>query len=601
MNILNAEHVEKTFEDKRLLKGIVLGIGDTDKIGVVGVNGCGKSTLLSVIAGELEPDAGEVVRNRNLRISYLPQDPKFDENCTLLENVVGQIGGKAEHWDVAGEAKAMLLRFGLADPTARPGELSGGQRKRAALVAALLTPAELLILDEPTNHLDHAMIEYLQVYLQKYQGALLLVTHDRYFLDQVTKEIVELDDGKLYRYETNYSGYLELRAARFDDALARERKMAALYRQDLKWMRRGARARSTKNKAHIQRFEELRDREKIIEQKAMEMESLSTRLGRTTIEIKGISKSYGEKHLFSDFTYTFGRYERVGIVGPNGCGKSTLLKAIIGEVEPDAGEVVIGQTVRIGYFGQEHESLPEDMRLIDVVRDSGEYVETKNGLVTASKMCENFLFDGNTQYTPVGKLSGGEKRRLTLLRTLMKAPNVLILDEPTNDLDIATLRVLEDYLDSFAGIVIVVSHDRYFLDRVVTRILSFENGAIYQSEGGYEDYRKRTYATLEGQAIGAKTKDANEKKSSEESWKKPRKKKKLSYSEQREHDMLPGKIDELQERVDALDAQILENANSYMKLAELSAEKEKLEEELLEKMDRFVQLEDLAVELAKEE
>ena len=519
----------------------------------------------------------------------MPQNPEFNLKKTLLENVVENIQGKEGHWDISGEAKAMLLKFGLDNADADVSTLSGGQKKRAALVAALLTPAELLILDEPTNHLDHGMIEYLQDYLQKYQGALLLVTHDRYFLDQVTTEILEIDKGMVYRYETNYSGYLELRAARFNDALSRERKMATLYRQDLKWMQRGARARSTKNKAHIQRFEELRDREKIVEERALEMESIASRLGRTTIELTDISKSYGEKTLFEKFTYTFGKMDRIGIVGPNGCGKSTLLRVITKQLEPDTGLVVHGQTVKVGYFGQENEALSTTGTVIDVVKNSGEYVETKNGLVTAAKMCETFLFDGNTQYTPVEKLSGGEKRRLYLLQILMTAPNVLILDEPTNDLDIATLRVLEDYLDTFPGVVITVSHDRYFLDRVVNRIFSFEGNKICQSEGGYEEYRQRAHATLEKQTIGGKVAKENNRKN----WKEPQKKKKLSYSEQREYDGLEGEIDKLQEKIDALEAEMLANATSYMKLSDLSKEKELLEEELLEKMNRFVELEDM--------
>lgn len=589
MNLLNVECVSKTFEDTEILKNVTVGINEGDKIGVVGINGTGKSTLLSIVAGNLDPDDGKIIKRKQLRISYLPQNPEFNVKKTLLENVVENIQGKEGHWDISGEAKAMLLKFGLDNADADVSTLSGGQKKRAALVAALLTPAELLILDEPTNHLDHGMIEYLQDYLQKYQGALLLVTHDRYFLDQVTTEILEIDKGMVYRYETSYSGYLELRAARFNDALSRERKMATLYRQDLKWMQRGARARSTKNKAHIQRFEELRDREKIVEERALEMESIASRLGRTTIELTDISKSYGEKTLFEKFTYTFGKMDRIGIVGPNGCGKSTLLRVITKQLEPDTGLVVHGQTVKVGYFGQENEALPTTGTVIDVVKNSGEYVETKNGLVTAAKMCETFLFDGNTQYTPVEKLSGGEKRRLYLLQILMTAPNVLILDEPTNDLDIATLRVLEDYLDTFPGIVITVSHDRYFLDRVVNRIFSFEGNKICQSEGGYEEYRQRAHATLEKQTIGGKVAKENNRKN----WKEPQKKKKLSYSEQREYDGLEGEIDKLQEKIDALEAEMLANATSYMKLSDLSKEKELLEEELLEKMNRFVELEDM--------
>lgn len=597
MNLLNLEHVYKSFENRELLHDATVGIDDSDRIGIIGVNGTGKSTMLSIVAGTLEPDDGKVIKGNNLRIAYLLQNPDFDNSKSVIENVVSKIYGKAEHWDITGEAKSMLLRFGIDNPDASPEILSGGQKKRAALVATLLTPADLLILDEPTNHLDHGMIEYLQEYLNSYQGALLLVTHDRYFLDQVTNKIIEIDKAGVYKYETNYSGYLELREQRLDYARAAERKMATLYRKDLAWIQRGARARSTKQKAHIQRFEALRDREKIIEDRDVEMQSLASRLGGKTIECNGLSKRYGDRVLFQDFTYIFGKVDRVGIIGPNGCGKSTLLKTIVGLVEPDTGSVEIGQTVKIGYFGQENEELRSDGRVIDIVKDKGEYVETKDGKVTASKMCETFLFDGNMQYTPVSKLSGGEKRRLYLLQVLMTSPNVLILDEPTNDLDIQTLRVLEDYLDTFQGIVITVSHDRYFLDRVVTRIFSFEpDGTIARSEGGYEDYYLRGFASTEAAKVGAKPQgitDSKTESTSKEEWKKPREQKKLSYKDQKEYDTIEDDIEKIENRIKEIDEEMVLNATDYPRLAGLTKEKQELEEQLDYKMMRFMELQDL--------
>lgn len=592
MNLLNFEHISKTFEDRTLLDDAVFGIHDQDKIGVIGVNGTGKSTLLSIAAGVLEPDEGKVICNNGLRISYLLQNPVFDESRSLIENVVAAISGKEAHWDVSGEAKAMLRQFGLDDPDVNPAQLSGGQKKRAALVSALLTPADLLILDEPTNHLDHAMIEYLQNFLNGFPGAILLVTHDRYFLDQVTNQILEIDRGKIYRYETNYSGYLDLRAQRLNDAIATERRLATLYRKDLAWIQRGARARSTKQKAHIQRFEALRDREKIVEERELVMQSISSRLGNKTIELNNVSMSYDGKKLFSDFSYIFGKLDRIGIIGPNGCGKSTLLKIIAGILEPETGSVETGQTVVLGYFGQENEELPTKGRVIDIIRDRGEFVRTNDGLISAAKMCETFLFDGNMQYTPVTKLSGGEKRRLYLLQVLMDSPNVLILDEPTNDLDIQTLRVLEDYLDTFEGIVITVSHDRYFLDRVVNRIFTFEpDGTIVQSEGSYEDYRERGLASLGAGEITAAAKKAPKEKVT---YQKPKsEKKRLSYKEQREYDSIESEIDALQQKSDELAAEMEANASIYGKLQQLSEEKERVDAEIEAKMERFLELEEM--------
>lgn len=611
MNILNLENVSKILSNRIILDKVTVGIDDQDKIGVIGVNGTGKSTFLAITACEMEPDEGAVVMGNSVRISYLPQNPYFDEKLNLLDNVASKVNGKEAHWDVTGEVRSMLLRFGLTDPEADVRTLSGGQKKRAALVAALLTPCDLLILDEPTNHLDHEMIEWLQNYLKSYRGAILMVTHDRYFLDEVTNQILELDRGKAYRYDENYSGYLERKQERLDAAVAAERKMATLYRKDLAWMMRGARARSTKQKAHIQRFEALRDREKIVEERNVQISALSSRLGGKTVLLDNLGKFYGERVLFHDFTYHFNKTDRIGILGPNGCGKSTLLKILLGELQPDEGTVEIGQTVKFGYFSQENDHLNPSERVIDYVKEVAEYIQTPEGPVSASNMCERFLFDGNMQYTPIEKLSGGEKRRLYLLRVLMGAPNVLILDEPTNDLDIQTLQILEDYLDTFAGILIVVSHDRYFLDRVVNRVLAFEpDGSIFQSEGGYEEYRQHKAAL--GQEIQKGNTDGSMRtgtagnvtgansSGSKEQWKTSKKKTKLSYNEQREYDSLEGEIDKLSARSEEIDAEMIENSTNSVMLSQLQEEKENVEVELEAKMERFFELEELVSSFAKE-
>ena len=593
MVIMTLEGISLTLGDTRILQDVTQGIEEYDRIGVIGVNGTGKSTLLRIAAGELQPDSGERVMRNGLRISYLSQDPRFDPEKTVLENVTGSISQSQEYWNVQGEAAAVLERLGIPDPQAMPQTLSGGQRKRAALAAALLSESDLLILDEPTNHLDHGMIEWLQEQLAAYRGALLMVTHDRYFLDEVTSVIWEIDRSSVYSYPGNYEKYLETKQARMDFAVAAERKMAAIYRQDLAWMMRGARARSTKQKAHIQRFEALRDREKIAEKRNLLIESLPSRMGNKTIEVRGLAKSYGGKCLFRDFTYTFLRNDRIGIIGPNGCGKSTLLKILTGQIPADAGEVEIGQTIRIGYFAQENELPEQGDTVISVVKDIAEFIPTADGLVSASVMCERFLFDKHKQYTPVSRLSGGEKRRLSLLRVLMAAPNVLILDEPTNDLDIQTLQILEDYLDHFSGIVIAVSHDRYFLDRVVNRIFFFAgDGTIGRSEGGYEEYLLRQEDAgedAEERPVGAQQAHAGKKE-------RPRPaapKKKLSYSQQREYDLIEGEIDELTEKTRQLSAAMQEAAADFEKLQELTEELERTEEELDRKIERFLELQEM--------
>lgn len=598
MIIMTLEGVGMTFGDTAVLRDVTQGIEDYDRIGVIGINGTGKSTLLAIAAGALQPDEGKIILRNGLKISYLPQNPVFDPGRNVLENVVQNISQDQEFWNVQGEAAAMLQRLGIEDPSVMPDTLSGGQRKRAALAAALLTPSDLLVLDEPTNHLDHEMIEWLQSRLESYKGAILMITHDRYFLDEVTKTIWEIDRASVYSYPGNYEKYLQTKQERMDFALAAERKMAALYKQDLAWMMRGARARSTKQKAHIQRFEALRDREKIAEERNVLLESLPSRMGNKTIEVVDIAKSYGEKCLFRDFSYTFLRNDRIGIIGPNGCGKSTLLKILTGELMPDAGTVEKGQTIRISYFGQENEELPDSGTVIEMVKEHGEYVRTADGLITAAAMCERFLFEKGKQYTPIAKLSGGEKRRLYLLRVLMEAPNVLILDEPTNDLDIQTLQILEDYLDHFSGIVIAVSHDRYFLDRVVNRIFSFEgDGLLHQSEGGYEEYlaHKEGMSAEEAQESAKTETEAAQKK---QKYRAQQPRKRLTFSQQREYDTIEAVIDDLTEKSQKLAEEMAQVSTDYVKLQALAEEKQKTDEELEDKIERYLELQELVESFA---
>lgn len=599
MNILYVENVSKTYMERAVLDDVSVGINDTDKIGVVGTNGTGKSTLLGIVAGVVSPDRGKVVQGNSLRISYLPQNPEFDLNKTLLENITDAIYAGGDHWDKMGEIKANLAKFGIDDPECNPSILSGGQKKRAALVAAIMTPSDLLILDEPTNHLDSEMIEWLEDYLKRFRGAILMVTHDRYFLDEVTNKILEIDKGRAYRYESNYSGFLELKQQRLDYELAAERKAATLYRKDLAWILRGARARSTKQKAHIQRFEALRDRERPEEERQVELASLPSRMGNKTIILENISKKYDDKILFQDFSYTFNKLDRIGIIGPNGCGKSTLIKIIVGALEPDTGSVEVGQTIQIGYFSQENEALDDSARVLDYIKDTAEYIRTKEGLVSASAMCERFLFTPEMQYAPIGKLSGGEKRRLYLLKVLMAAPNVIILDEPTNDLDIQTLRILEDFLDGFAGIIITVSHDRYFLDRVVTRIFAFEpDGTLFQSEGGYSDYlihkgNIQESGDLDGTKSSGNVKVQEDTEKKKGKYRAPREKTKLSFSEQKEYDNIESEIEKLEERSAELEELMAGAATDFPRLMELSKEKEEVDAEIDRKMERYIELQEM--------
>lgn len=600
MNILNAEKISKTYGEKVLFDKVVLGVNKGDKIGVIGVNGTGKSTFLKIIAGIEEPDAGEIVSGRGVTVSYLAQAPQFNPGDTIVGYVIKDKNNASE-----AEAKTILTKLGITDFDASINTLSGGQRKRIALARTLVSPAEVLILDEPTNHLDSDMVIWLEDYIKKFKGELIMVTHDRYFLDNVTNRIVELDGGKLYGYDTNYSGFLELKTQREEMERATEAKRANILRRELEWIRRGCQARSTKQQARIDRYEDMKEASRqaraSFENKALEMNSVSTRLGKKTIELSDICKSFGEKKVIDDFTYIFLRDDRIGIIGKNGCGKSTLMKIITGNLKPDSGSVEIGDTVRIGYFMQENEPLDEKMTVLEFVRNIGEYVTTATGKATASQMCEKFLFGPKSQWTPISKLSGGEKRRLYLLSVLMSAPNVLILDEPTNDLDIETLEILEDYLDGFAGIVIVVSHDRYFLDRTVDRIFSFEGGGrLKQYEGGFSDYYEKKQAE-NGIASDGATQSVKEAVSGDTTSAKPKKyykerenKLKFTYAEQKEYDTIDDDIASLESKIEELDGEIAGAATQYSRLNELMQEKADVEAQLEHKMDRWVYLNDLA-------
>lgn len=600
MNILNAEKISKTYGEKVLFDKVVLGVNKGDKIGVIGVNGTGKSTFLKIIAGIEEPDAGEIVSGRGVTVSYLAQAPQFNLGDTIVGYVIKDKNNASE-----AEAKTILTKLGITDFDAAINTLSGGQRKRIALARTLVSPAEVLILDEPTNHLDSDMVIWLEEYIKKFRGELIMVTHDRYFLDNVTNRIVELDGGKLYGYDTNYSGFLELKTQREEMERATEAKRANILRRELEWIRRGCQARSTKQQARIDRYEDMKEASRqaraSFENKALEMNSVSTRLGKKTIELSDICKSFGEKKVIDDFTYIFLRDDRIGIIGKNGCGKSTLMKIITGNLKPDSGSVEIGDTVRIGYFMQENEPLDEKMTVLEFVRSIGEYVTTATGKATASQMCEKFLFGPKSQWTPISKLSGGEKRRLYLLSVLMSAPNVLILDEPTNDLDIETLEILEDYLDGFAGIVIVVSHDRYFLDRTVDRIFSFEGGGrLKQYEGGFSDYYEKKQAE-NGIASDGATQSVKEAVSGDTTSAKPKKyykerenKLKFTYAEQKEYDTIDDAIASLESKIEELDGEIAGAATQYSRLNELMQEKADVEAQLEHMMDRWVYLNDLA-------
>ena len=613
MNILNIEHVSKIFGEKRIFDDVSYGIHEGDKIGIIGINGTGKTTLLKIIAGLEEPDEGQVIRQNGLRITYLSQNPEFPEGATVLDYVTQ---GKQElDWNTESEAKSILNKLDIKDHQAKIDTLSGGQKKRVALARTLINPADVLILDEPTNHIDNEMVLWLEDYLNKFKGVIIMVTHDRYFLDRVTNKILEISHGKLYGYTANYSKFLELKAQREEMELASERKRQSILRMEIEWAKRGCRARTTKQKARLERLEALKNGKAPIQDATVELESIGTRMGKKTIELRGVSKSYGDKVLIKDFDYIVLKNQRLGIIGPNGCGKSTLIKIITNRIEPDAGEVEIGDTIQIGYFAQEAEEMNPNQRAIDYIKDVADYVPTKDGRITASQMLERFLFDGNLQYTPIGKLSGGEKRRLYLCKVLMESPNVLILDEPTNDLDIPTLTILEDYLDSFNGIIITVSHDRYFLDNLVDRIFAFEgNGVLKQYEGGYTDYLEASrglvgnagsqlsktdnYTTKIGNQP-TKADNQTNKKPTAKDWKKDQPTKlKFSYKEQKEYETIDDDIAALEDKIEELEQEMLRNATNSAKLSEIMVQKEDAENALEEKMERWVYLNDLAEKIA---
>lgn len=592
MNIINIEHISKVFGEKQVFDDISCGIHQGDKIGIIGINGTGKTTLLKIIAGLEEPDQGQVIFQKGLRVTYLPQSPKFPEHATVLSYVAD--GADGADWGRESEAKNALNRLGITDHHEEIDHLSGGQKKRVALARTLVNPADVLILDEPTNHIDNEMAVWLEEYLNQWKGAIIMVTHDRYFLDRVTNKILEIDHGKLYSYTANYSQFLELKAQREEMELASERKRQSVLRMELEWAKRGCRARTTKQRARLERLEALKNGKAPVRDAEVEIDSVETRMGKKTIELHHISKSYGQKKLIDDFEYIVLKNQRLGIIGPNGCGKSTLMKIITGKEEPDQGTVEIGDTVKIGYFAQEVTEMDENQRVIDYIKDVAEYVPTKDGRITASQMLERFLFTPAMQYTPIGKLSGGERRRLYLLKVLMDAPNVLILDEPTNDLDIPTLTILEDYLDSFLGIVITVSHDRYFLDNIADRIFAFEaGGKLVQYEGGYTDYleaKERKNGT-----VVRESEESAKKKADRKNWKKDAPEKlKFTYKEQKEYETIDDEIASLEQKIEELDEQMMQYATNSAKLSEITEQKEAAEATLEEKMERWVYLNDLA-------
>lgn len=603
MSVINVEHISKLYGDKLVLEDLSCSVDEGDKIGIIGINGTGKSTLLRIIAGEEEADEGKIIFSNGLTVGWLGQNPEFDEDSSILKYVCE--GKKIEEdYGYESDAKAMLTVLELEQFNEKIKNLSGGQKKRAALCKVLLQKPDILILDEPTNHLDNKMSDWLENYLRSFRGVLLMVTHDRYFLDKVTNHIWEVDGGKVYYYDENYSGYLERKAEREERQLASERKRQSILRNEVKWVMRGARARSTKQKARLERFEQLKAMDSPKTAKQVEMGSVGTRLGKKTIEVYDISKAYGDKVLFEHFSYIFKRFERIGFVGHNGCGKSTLMKILSNLESVDSGSIEWGETIRIGYFAQECEIMDERQRVIDYIKDAAEYVRTSEGLVSASKMLERFLFSSDMQYTPIAKISGGERRRLYLLKVLMQSPNVLILDEPTNDLDIATLRVLEEFLDEFAGIVITVSHDRYFLDRTVDRIAAFEEERIVIYEGDYTEYQEKSGKietdTIESVDSGAGLhikKNNEKKKEGREKWLASKNKEKLlkfTYKEQKEFETIDEDIEKLEEKIAELDGQISKCATDFIKLNEFMQEKEKTEAKLSDKMERWVYLNDLA-------
>lgn len=635
MNLITLENISKSYSEKKLLEDISLGINDKEKIGLIGVNGTGKSTLLKIIAGAEIPDDGTITKANKVRIEYLPQNPYYDENATVLEqvfkgtceemkiigdyqDVLDKINKSYDEklnekllklqekmdalnlWDLESSAKTVLTKLGITDFNQKVKELSGGQRKRVSLASALITPCELLILDEPTNHLDNDTIDWLETYLNSFKGSILMITHDRYFLDRVTNRILELDKGVLYSYEGNYSVFLEKKMNRLQLAESMEAKRQNLLRKELAWVRRGAKARTTKQKARLQRFDELSNKNDYTPEDKLEISVGSSRLGKKIIEIENLSKSFDGRTFIDNLDYTLARTDRIGIVGRNGLGKSTLIRLLNGELKPDSGTISIGETVKIGCFNQDTSKMHPEMRAIDYIKEESDYITTADGhKITASQMCEKFLFNGTLQYTHIKNLSGGEKRRLQLLRVLMMAPNVLLLDEPTNDLDIDTLSRLEDYLDDFNGVLICVSHDRYFLDRVCNKIFAYEGrGKINIYTGNYSDYLNyREQENIEFEEFEDKVKEEKPKAPKKEK-PKAKNKPKFSYNEQREFDTIDEDIEKLEEKIASLEEDTSKYATDFTKLQEIMDEKTKLENELQVKYERWEYLNNLAEEIA---
>lgn len=628
MNLLTVEGISKSFGDKKIFDDITFGIDEGDRIGLIGINGTGKSTLLKIVAGNESADSGQIVKKNGLRIGYLPQTPDFDPEDTVLGQVFNcdspvinlikeyeqavrevELTGSeesqkalyalndkmdaADAWNIESDAKTILTKLNIPDFYKKAGTLSGGQLKRMALARALITPVDLLILDEPTNHIDNDSVEWLEKYLAKYKGALLMVTHDRYFLDRIVNKTLELDEARLYSYTTNYSGFLEAKAEREELAAAAERKRRNFLRTEIEWVRRGAQARTTKQKARLERFKEVSEMKFSKEKDSLEIGSVASRMGRKTIIAENISKSFDGVKYIDDFSYIILKHDRIGIIGPNGCGKSTLVNMLTGNLEPDSGKVECGETIKIGLFSQHNETMDPAQRVIDYIRDTAEYVLTTEGRISASQMLEKFLFNPSMQYSPIGKLSGGEKRRLYLLKVLIEAPNILFLDEPTNDLDIETLAILEDFLDVFNGAVVAVSHDRYFLDKTVDRIFAFEgNGKITQYEGGYSDYL-RQYEQRHVEEVQVKPVSQKAERTSSP---KPLK---MSYQEQKDYETINDRIENLENAIAETEDEMSKITSDYVKLQELSEKKSALEAELEEAYDRWVYLSELAEKIAE--
>lgn len=595
MILLTAQNISKTYMERKVLDDVSFFLNEGDKVGIIGINGTGKSTLLKILAGAEEADGGDIIRTNGIRISYLPQIPEFGDSGSVLEQVLLHLPKdlrQAKEY----EAKSILEKLGISDQQRDISTLSGGEKRRAGIAAALIQPSDVLLLDEPTNHIDNETAQLLEDLLMKYRGAIVMVTHDRYFLNKVCSKIVEIDRGKLYVCEGSYSDYLMQKAQREADAEAAERKNRSLYRRELEWISRGARARGTKSKDRIERFETLKNREMPVAAEKVQLQSVSSRLGRKTIEIENISKKINGKPLITDFSYIVSRDARIGIVGRNGEGKSTFLKMLHGDISPDSGRIILGDTVNIGYFSQECESMDPSMRVIEYIRETADIVRTPDGTVTASQMLERFLFNSELQWNRIEKLSGGERKRLYLLKILMTAPNFLLLDEPTNDLDITTLTILEDYLESFSGAVIAVSHDRYFLDKTANEIFEFRNGICTRFNGNYSDYAEKAKEMYADEA--PKPKKENTKK---ERVFVGKKKLRFSFKEQREFETIDDDIASLEEQIAAAEKDIAANSSDYVKLQELSDKKEALETELAEKMERWVYLNDLAERIERGE